>query len=147
MTKEVQNKIIEYGKRIDAITSNANWGELKVLLEEMEDYFNKNDESRKDAGLFYFLGTGYSDYAGYLAHMKKSEIDKEVQNARRLAMYYFRKALELYNQENYIDRLDLRIMTNYANCLDNVGRVIEALSIYRKILASEASFSIARGFG
>ncbi len=145
MTKEVQNIIIEYGKRIDAITSNANWGELKALLEEMEDYSDNNDESRNDAGLFYFLGTGYSDYAGYLARMKKSETDKEVQNARRLAMYYFRKALELYNQENYKDRLDSRIMTNYANCLDNVGRVIEALSIYRKILASDASFSIARG--
>ena len=37
MTKEVQNIIIEYGKRIDAITSNADWGELKALLEEMED--------------------------------------------------------------------------------------------------------------
>ena len=37
------------------------------------------------------------------------------------------------------------ILTNYANELDTAGRVIEALSIYRRVMLLNDHFSIARG--
>ena len=61
-------------------------------------------------------------------------------------MFYLRKGIALFDPAIYDDpKAQLRILTNYANGLDTVGRVIEALRIYRQVIGINKQFSIALG--
>lgn len=145
MTKTTQDRIIEYGKQVDILSDSKEYEKLYNLLSEMKLFSESDEEAENDSGLLYFLGTGYSTYSDYLLLSGKSNMDPEVIEFRRWSMYYYRRAYSLYDQSNYADRLDLRILTNYANELDSVGRVIEAIRIYRIVLESNDKFTLARG--
>jgi len=70
----------------------------------------------------------------------KQVIDNEyVQNAK----YHFRESIK------YIDLFDFKLKkklwTNYANCLDSLGRSLEALFCYENALRIDPKFSMALG--
>lgn len=145
MSIETQKRIIEYGIRVDDLSAAGKYDELHTLLKEMKSFSENDEEAKTDAGLFYFMGTGFDVYADYLVRTGRTKKDSDVIEIQRISMVYYRKAITVYDQKKYADRLDLRIYTNYANLLLSVGRVIEALYYYRAALHSEGGFSMARG--
>lgn len=144
---ETKKRIIEYGKKIDQFSVEHNYEKLYECLCELELFVEHETEARADSSCYYFLGTGYGVYSDYVVRTGKKHTDSDVVNLRRRSMYYFRRAYSLLEETDatYDDRLELCILTNYANELDTVGRVIEALGIYRKVLAINENFLIARG--
>lgn len=144
---EIQKRITEYGKRIDQFSIEHNYEKIDECLNEMELFVKNEPEAMLDPAIFYFLGTGYGIHSDYLVRTEKKYTDSDVVNFRQRSMYYFRRAYFLLEgaDAKYDNRLQLRILTNYANELDTVGRVIEALRIYRKVLAINENFAIARG--
>lgn len=144
---ETQKRIIEYGKKIDQFTIEHNYEKLNTCLSEMELFVKNEAEAVLDPSSFYFLGTGYGIYSDYIVRTGKKYTDSDVIELRRRSMYYFRRAYFMLGESDvtYDNRLQLRILTNYANELDTVGRVIEALRVYRKVLMINENFAIARG--
>ena len=146
MTEEVRNIIEQYGANVDRFAIGKQYGKLKLLLDEMEQFKNSDEEVKNDAGFNYYLGTGLGTYSDYLVRSGKKHTDADVNELRRSSMFYLRKGLALYNPTVHTDpRAQLRILTNYANGLDTAGRVLEALRIYRRVLVISDQFSIARG--
>ena len=146
MTEEDKIRIEQYGAKVDGLAIGKKYDELKLLLEEMEQFRNSNEEVKNDAGFNYYIGTGLGTYSDYLVQSGKKHTDTDVIELRRTSMFYLRKGLALYNPAVHTDpRAQLRILTNYANALDTVGRVLEALRIYRRVIDICDRFSIARG--
>ena len=146
VTKEVRDRIEQYGSEVDRLSIGKEYDKLKILLDEMEQFKKTNEGISEDAGFNYYIGTGYGTYSDYIVKLGKKHTDSNVIELRRWSMFYLRKAITLYDSTNHTDsRAKLRILTNYANGLDTAGRCIEALRIYRKVLAINGHFSIAQG--
>ena len=146
VTKEVRDRIEQYGSEMDRLSIGKEYDKLKTLLDEMMQ-FKKTDEGiSEDARFNYYLGTGYGTYSDYIVKSGKKHTDSNLIDLRRWSMFYLRKAIALHDSTIHTDsRAQLRILTNYANGLDTAGRCIEALRIYRKVLAINGLFSIAQG--
>jgi len=146
MTEEIRNKIEQYGAEVDRLSFGREYDNLKLLIDEMEQFKNTDKEIKDDAAFNYYLGTAYGTYSDYLVRSGKNHTDSDVIELRRTSMFYFRKGIDAYDPSVHTDpRAQLRILTNYANGLDTAGRVIEALNIYRRVISLNDLFSIARG--
>ncbi|MFC1932620.1 LA2681 family HEPN domain-containing protein [Chloroflexota bacterium] len=106
-------------------------------LEKDFDAIIGND--RLAAGAYYNRGNGY--YALYAMRQKDPFAyfynTEELSNARA----FFRKALE-YRADSH---LKSQVWVNIGNCLDNVGRGIEALDCYEQALNCEPRHAMAIG--
>lgn len=141
---ERKAKIEQYGKQIDELINSAQSSQLYNFLSELDQYAKADGKDCPE--IYYYLGTGYGVYASSLISGGKQKSDREVLNNRDKAFTFFRHAIDCLDQSALKDpRLLFRILTNYANCLDSAGRVIEALRLYRIILNINPRFSIARG--
>lgn len=146
MTKEIRDKIAKYGSQIDIFIEKQEYEKLKLLLDEMEQYASTEEEIKNDALFNYFLGTGYGTYSDSIISSGKAPIDTAVVEMRRKSMFCLREAIKNAIPADHIDsRIKFRILTNYANELDNAGRVFEALRIYREVLKENEKFSMALG--
>lgn len=146
MTKVIRDEIKKYGLKVDHLSKCKEYETLKKLLEEMELFKNTNDEVGEDVLFNYYLGSGYGIYSDKIIESGKDRSDESVITTRRLSIFYLRKSSNLYNSTDDIDPVEqLKILTNYANELDTLGRCLEAMRIYRKVLEINDRFSIARG--
>ena len=146
MTEEVRKKIEFYGREIDRLSIGEEYDELKHLIDDMKSFAQTDEEVKNDVSFNYYIGTGYGTYSNYVVRSGSKHTDQSVIDLRRQSMFYLRKGIALYDPTIYSDqRAQLRILTNYANGLDTVGRCLEALRIYRMVLGINDSFSIALG--
>lgn len=102
---------------------------------------NQKDEKYK-ANIHYNLGNGYIS----LYELAESNIGiKAIPQSENLqkAKQNFREAVKLCDEFNF----DLRkkIFVNYGNCLDNLGRGVEALNAYDNAIKIDNNFSLAIG--
>ncbi len=141
---ELKQKIEQFGKQIDEIIALAQPEKLYIFLSELQQFAEKDGKEYPE--IYYYLGTGYGEYISLLIRDGKTKSDPQVLTNRNKAFRFFRCAIDSIEKSVLNDpRLFYRILTNYANCLDTAGRVIEALRLYRMILDMNPSFSIARG--
>jgi tetratricopeptide (TPR) repeat protein len=103
------------------------------------------DPSCKDlkANLYYNCANGYMSLF-QLEYDKKRGFEqlvnnKNLQNAKR----YFREAIKEVDDFDF--KLRSQFWTNYGNCLDSLGRGIEALYAYEEALNIDSSFSMTLG--
>lgn len=157
--RDIQKKIAEFGRKVDAYAFGRDFDSLSGLLNEMENFYSASDYAATDAGLFYFLGTGYNVLAEHIlftagnADGKPDSFNESVVKNRRKAFFYFRKSLALFDsyskdeQCRYKDQETLyqRLLTNYANALDAAGRPVAALHYYRESLLLNPDFSMTDG--
>jgi tetratricopeptide (TPR) repeat protein len=108
-----------------------------ITLENDFDDIIGNDRLAADA--FYSRGNGY--YALYA--MSRKDHFAYFYNAEDLskARAFFRKALG-YRADNH---LKSQVWVNIGNCLDNVGRSVEALDCYEQALNCEPGHAMAIG--
>lgn len=114
---------------------------MKEYLIKLEDYVAVKN-SGEYAPIFYYIGTIYGELAGELRRQGIHYSDPIIVEYRKQANYYFRKAIELMDADEF---LLLLVYTNYANNLDSCGRVIESLRLYRKALKINPLFGMAEG--
>lgn len=158
-TIDVQKKIVEFGQKIDKFAVDHDYVSLSTLLDEMEEFLHSNEFAATDAGLFYFLGTGFNIVADHIRSITSDEngrsdsFNDDVVKKKRIALYYFRQSLKFFEDyrreriRRYADQAILyqRLLTNYANALDTIGRPIAALYYYRESLLSDPDFSMTVG--
>ena len=142
--KNVSSNYIEYGMKMDYFTINKDFEGMKSLLIEMKDLI-MDEESIEFAPFFYFIGTGYSVLCDHERVTDRSMQNVEANEYRKLSLYYFRKAIALFEKSEHRPDMLLSVYTNYANALDSCGRVIEALSVYRKAIDFYPKFGMAVG--
>ncbi len=141
---ELKLRITQYGKQIDELMDSAEIDKLEEFLTELEKFIGETGNDYPE--IYYYLGTGYGVYSSLLIRNGRAKTDHEVMSSRNKAFRFFRRAIDSIDKSVLNDpRLFYRILTNYANCLDSAGRVIEALRFYRMILDINPKFSIARG--
>ena len=133
-----------YAQKLDEATIAKNVSQLENLINEIEDQIN-NEDLASQARLYYSLGTVYSDFA------KKNGLAFEESVKKQL--YYYRKSISIIEDDEYskkehspyINSFKTILYTNYANALGSCGRIIEAISQYKKVLLIRPSFGMALG--
>lgn len=110
----------------------------KEILKNDSSKYNKKSLCR----LCYYIGNGYSDLFSILCYKLgwKSTIANPYLTQ---AKYFYRKALK--KSENANNVLKKRLWTNYGNCLDILGRGLEALYAYEEALKIDPNFPMALG--
>jgi len=103
------------------------------------------DSSCKDlkANLYYNCANGYMSLF-QLEYDKKRGFEQLINNKNlQNAKSYFRNAIKEVDDFDF--KLRSQLWTNYGNCLDSLGRGIEALYAYEEALNINSSFSMALG--
>lgn len=147
MSKEVKNitaNYMQYGLKMDSFTIERDYEGINALLMEMKNLIT-DEGSIEFAPVFYFIGTGYSVLCDHERESDRSMQNIDANKYRKLSLYYFRKAIALFEKCEPRPDMILSVYTNYANALDSCGRVIEALSVYRKAIDFYPKFGMAVG--
>lgn len=95
-----------------------------------------------EAHLYYNIANGYVSL--YKLEYERNKIEQIIDNENlENAKCYFRKAIK---RESRVDsEMRTQLWTNYGNCLDSLGRVMEALYAYDEALKTEPNFPMALG--
>jgi tetratricopeptide (TPR) repeat protein len=111
-------------------------------LNAEEQNLKNQQYSKYKANICYSLANGY--LALYELTEKKIGIEAIPQSKNlQKAKLYFREASKFYKEFNF--DLKKRVFANYGNCLDALGRGIEAIDAYDHAIAIDNSFSMAIG--
>ena len=133
-------KCEEIAYKIDNLADNHDYKGLSTYLLQIETSASTNN-SLEYAPIYYYLGTGTATYADYLKDNNGSTV--EINEQRKKTMFYFRKAMELFEGFEKDNVLVCSNLTNYANNLISCGRIIEALNIFRKTISIDSTFNMA----
>jgi len=119
---------------INLVKSGIELGE-KILTTNTSEAYNTN--------LYYNLANGYS--ALYSLDYNTEEPFKYLLGNEYLqrSKNYLRNALK--NSDKLDQNFKLQLWTNYGNCLDTLGRGIEAIYAYEEALKIDSKFSMALG--
>jgi tetratricopeptide (TPR) repeat protein len=98
---------------------------------------NQRDEEYK-ANIHYNLANGYLSLYGLVERKTGIEAIPQSENLQK-AKRHFREALK------FCDNLKKQIYVNFGNCLDTLGRGVEALNAYDNAIKSDKNFSMAIG--
>lgn len=142
---DIQRKLEDYCKQIVQLTEVGEYNKLPLLIDNMKS-IEQDEEYKCKAELFFYIATCYGIYSNSIIDSGGKITDSCVMKQFHNSMYYFRRALEVYEEyDNLNILLKIRILLNYANTLYNVGRVFEALRLDRYILDIEPTYAIAVG--
>lgn len=132
-----------FANKVDELIINKDYGALKIYLPQIEQYAETHDNVEY-APIFYYIGTAKGVLADYQFRLK-TKMDDEYIKLRKESFYYLRKSIAMIEKVDDKHPLLLSVYTNYANGLDNCGRVIEAVRIYKKAINIDDKFGMAYG--
>lgn len=116
------------------------------IVKQGLDIGEQNLKSQKDnsykTNIHYNLANGYLSLYGLTERSLGFEAIPQSENLQK-AKLHFRKALKLCDEFNF--DLKKQIFVNYGNCLDTLGRGVEALSAYDTAIKTDKKFSMAIG--
>ncbi len=102
---------------------------------------NQKDEKYK-ANIHYNLANGYLSLYGLAERNIGIEAIPQSENLQK-AKFHFRDALKLCDEFNF--DFKKQVFVNYGNCLNTLGRGVEALNAYDSALKLDNNFSMAIG--
>lgn len=126
------------GAQIDASCDAANGAELTRLIELCETEL-KNAANRKRVVLYYYMANAYSGLSKINTNFEWNAIE-EIQEILAL-----RRAIAEPSFEKTPPILQLQIQTNLANRLLSLGRLVEAIEQFSKVISTCANFAKALG--
>ena len=115
---------------------------VREALEEGEKLLPRLSEKQEIAFLNSQLGNACSDLFS-LFEYKKDNKNIPLSDALQKAKKFFRNALSAVKDQN--SHLEKQIWVNYGNCLDSLGRGVEALYAYEEALKIDPKFAMAIG--
>ncbi len=108
-----------------------------------ESYLDKTSCHQYKNHLYYNIANGYSSLF-LLEHEKNRNIKLIIDNENlQMAKTCFRKAIEENDGLNF--SFNAVLWTNYGNCLDHLGRGIEAIYAYNEALRHDSKHTMAMG--
>jgi Flp pilus assembly protein TadD len=99
-------------------------------------------DTKYKANIHYNLANGYLSLYGLAERKSGLEIIPQSENLQK-AKLHFREALKLCDEFNF--DFKKQIFVNYGNCLDTLGRGVEALYSYDNAIQIDKNFSMAIG--
>ncbi|GAG89068.1 unnamed protein product [marine sediment metagenome] len=144
--KNPKNKTIEYNKvglLIDIGFGLKNSEIVKKGFATGEKLLKAPSYKNQKANLYYNCANGYMSLY-QLEYDREKDAEQIVDNKNlQNAKCNFREAIK---ETNYFDsNFRSQLWTNYGNCLDLLGRVMEALYAYDEALKVDPNFSMALG--
>jgi len=144
--KNSRNKTIKYNMASFLIDIGFGLKNSKIVREGID----KGEKLLKDpfykshkANLYYNCANGYMSLF-QLEYDKKRGFEQLVNNKNlQDAKCNFREAIK--EVDNFDFKFRRQLWTNYGNCLDSLGRGIEALYAYEEALKIDSNFSMALG--
>lgn len=143
MSEEFSPECEKYAHEIDELLIKRDYNGLKAYLPGLKE-FAAEHELFEYAPIFYYIGNIYGELANLLYKDGKGNQDEEIVEYRKLALFYFRKALDFF-PDTSVNQFKLPLLTNYANDIDSCGRILEALRLYREALSINPCFAMALG--
>ena len=145
MTNPFSEESEMFARECDAATISKDIERLKNLVDQALKGI-ENHDAASQANIYYSIGTIHADIA-FLTGNMNDELSRKKQ------LYYFRKSIEIIEREEfsnseyrpYVLALKFNLYTNYANALEHLGRKIEAIEQYKKVLAINPNFGMASG--
>lgn len=141
------NKYIQFNKPITLIQIGSGLKDIILIKKEIDVLENWLPKIKEEdiCALFHFnTANGYLS----LYDILRTDIKKNIKLF--FEMEYLQKAKRhlrdaLKSNKNLSQGLKLQIHTNYGNCLDHLGRGLEALYAYDEALKIDSSFGMALG--
>ena len=140
-SKTAENLAMQF----DEATVNKDADKLKHLIEEALEKIDTYDDASQ-AQIFYCIGTVLS-VIDSISGVVRNEDSYEKQ------IYYFRRSIEIiekseFNRDEYVPYIvgfKCNLYTNYANALNQTGRMVAAIEQYNLVLSVNPSFGMAFG--
>jgi len=119
-------------------------GIIEAAINILKKWLGKIQDKRSQVIINYDLAKGFMDL--YVQHVKAKKLgvtaipgNETLQTAKK----YFRQAV---NQIAFAEKSEQpKILTDYGNCLDDLGRSLEALKVYDEALEVAPGFKMALG--
>lgn len=127
---------------IDQGYKYKNKGYIEKGIKRGEELYKKipKNETQRICKLFYFLGNGY--FSLFKLNEKYNLRKFSVGNDFLIkSKKFYRRSIE--NSNNSTKILKKRLWTNYGNCLQNLGRGVEAFYAYGEALKIDSEFGLA----
>jgi len=116
------------------------------IIQQGLDVGEQNLKNQKDtnyqSNIRYNLANGYLSLYGLVERKIGIETIPQSDNLQK-AKFHFREALKLCDKFNF--DFKKQVFVNYGNCLDTLGRGVEALSAYDNAIKIDKNFSMAIG--
>jgi len=132
------SSIIEVGSGLQDISL------IRMGIDILKKWLDKIKDKRSLVIINYNLAKGFMDLYAQLVRVNKWGItaipgNENLQKAKK----YFRQAI---NQIAFAEKPEQpKILTDYGNCLDDMGRSLEALKVYDEVLELAPGFKMALG--
>lgn len=132
----------EIGKKIDASSEKGNTTGITDCINELNLLLENDKNKTSSFYVNYYLSNAY--YCLYQITNPKNDLKKRPNNI------YLQKAKKYYRiVTKESDKLNIffkkQLLVNFGNCLDYLGRSIEALDLYNEALIIDPKFSMALG--
>jgi hypothetical protein len=115
---------------------------IRQGLDIGEQNLKNQKDTKYNSNIHYNLANGYLSLYGLAERKTGIEAIPQSENLQK-AKLYFREALKLCEEVNF--DFKKQVFVNYANCLDTLGRGIEALNAYDNAITIDKKFSMAIG--
>lgn len=145
-TKNPENRTINFNKvglLIDIGSGLKNFDIVKKGVVAGEKLLKDSSYEDYKVTLYYNLANGYMSLY-QLEYDRKRGVEQLVDNGNlQYGKDYFRKTIKRVDNLDF--KLRKQLWTNYGNCLDSLGRVMEALYAYDEALKIDSNFPMAVG--
>lgn len=135
----------ELAQKIDVACEVLDAEELERLLDRLNNLPRKTLSIEDTAAVNFFKANAYAGLRqAYKEHESWSWIQPRLENE----IYHLRLAFNTISSipvENLTNDLRFRIVTNLANALDHIGRVVEAIELWDSVIDDYPKFSMAIG--
>ncbi|GAI46890.1 unnamed protein product, partial [marine sediment metagenome] len=114
----------------------------EFALDIGEQNLKNQKDTKYSTNIHYHLANGYLSLYGLAERKTSVEAIPKSENLQK-AKLHFREALKLCEEFNF--DFKKQVFVNYGNCLDALGRGVEALNAYDNVIKIDKKFSMAIG--
>jgi len=144
-TQNLNNKTLQFNKLGFLVDIGFGLNDQKIIRQGL-DIGEQNLKNQKDtkykANIHYNLANGYLSLYGLAERNIGIGTIPQSDNLQK-AKSHFREALKLCDEFNF--DFKKQVFVNYGNCLDTLGRGVEALNAYDSAIKIDKIFSMAIG--
>lgn len=139
------NKTLQFNKLGFLVDIGFGLNDQNIVQEGLavgEQNLKNQKDVKVQLNIHYNLANGYSSLYGLIERTNGFKAIPQSNNLQN-AKVHFREALKLCDEINC--DFKKRILVNYGNCLDYLGRGAEALNVYDNAIKIDKNFSMAIG--
>lgn len=144
-TQNPNNKTLQFNKLGFLVDIGFGLNDQKIVRQGLdigEQNLKDQQDTKYKANIHYNLANGYLSLYGLVERKISIEAIPQSENLQK-AKLHFREALKLCDEFNF--DFKKQVFVNYGNCLDTLGRGVEALNAYDNAIRIDKNFSMAIG--